>query len=152
MRQASRVPVLARGDNEFDRVFNRFFGTNLFGEPFIPALQFEPKEGAWVPKLDLTETETEYVARLEIPGVPKENFDVNLTGDLLTISGHREQKEEKKGETYLWQEQKVGEFSRTIRLPAAVTANKIDAIYKDGVLTVHLPKMTPEPATKISVK
>ena len=152
MRQSTLLPVLGRADNEFDRVFNRFLGTDVFGEPLFTPMTFEAKEGAWVPKLDLKETDSEYITKVEVPGVTKEDFHISLTGDLLTISGHREKAEEKKGETYLWREQKVGEFTRTIRLPAAVVANKIEAVYKDGLLTVHLPKAKPEPSSKITVK
>ena len=90
--------------------------------------------------------------RVEVPGIPKENLDINLTGDMLTITGWREAVQENKGETYLWKEREAGKFARMIRLPASIVENKIEANYQDGVLTIHLPKVAPAPANKILIK
>jgi HSP20 family protein len=102
--------------------------------------------------MDLLETPAEYVIRLEVPGFHKENLDINLTGELLTITGKREIAPEVEGEGYLVKERAIGKFVRTIRLPALVAEKKIVAEYRDGLLVVHLPKETPAPATKILIK
>jgi len=151
MTQTSLVPVLGKMHDEIDRVFNRFFG-NGGPEPFFRPMVFEAMEGTYLPPLDLTETATEYVVKLEVPGVPKENVEVQLNGDVLTIRGHREEKVEKKGESYLLQEQKSGKFIRTLRLPASVVPGKVDAKYESGMLLVKLPKLAPAPVSKIEVK
>jgi HSP20 family protein len=143
------APVLGRVQNEIDRVFNRFFKNGEFMEPFMPAGALE---GLFVPSIDITENDVEFVVRVDVPGIPKENVDVQLTGDVLTISGHREKLAEKKGETYLWQEQQVGKFSRMLRLPLPVVGAKVEAVHNDGVLTIRLPKLAPETANKITIK
>jgi HSP20 family protein len=81
-------------------------------------------ESAWEPALDFSETEKEYLVRLEVPGFHRENLDVKFDAGLLTISGHRELQSEAKGEEYLWQERQAGRFARTLRLPAPVAGDK----------------------------
>ena len=83
------TPTIAR---DFDEVFDRIFNAPIA----FPALNFEPirkaMEGTWMPAIDLTETEKEFILRAEVPGVPKENLDVHLEGGVLTLVGHRETK------------------------------------------------------------
>jgi HSP20 family protein len=152
MKVAKFTPVVGKVHDEIDRVFDRFFGNRFFGEPLLPPFALEPMVAAWTPVFDMTEVEREYLVKVEVPGIPKENLDINLTGDLLTITGHRELAQEGKGETYLWKERETGKFIRTIRLPAPVMETKIEANFQDGVLTIHLPKMAPTPANKILIK
>lgn len=142
-------PTMTR---DFDEVFERLFHTPF---PF-PTFNLEPltkaMEGTWVPKLDLTETEKEFVIRAEVPGVPRENLDVNLEDNVLTLTGHREKKIEEKTENYLWEERETGKFIRTIRLPKAVEANKVEATHHDGILTVRLPKIETAIKNRILIK
>jgi HSP20 family protein len=70
----------------------------------------------------------------------------------LTLSGKREFSKEEKGEDYIWQERQEGRFLRTIRLPAPVVEDKIDASYANGILTVKLPKAQPATKTKVAIK
>jgi HSP20 family protein len=106
----------------------------------------------WEPILDFSETEKEFIVRLEAPGMTRDDFDVDVDRTLLTLSGKRELRKEEKGEDYIWQERQEGRFLRTIRLPAPVVDNKIDAVYADGVLTVKLPKAVPVAKTKVAIK
>jgi HSP20 family protein len=106
----------------------------------------------WEPALDFSENPKEYVVRLEVPGMTRDDLDVNLDGNLLTISGKRELHRQEKGEDFLWEEREEGRFMRTLRLPAAVQDAKIDANYAEGVLTVRLPKMEPVAKSKITIK
>jgi HSP20 family protein len=152
MTQAAVVPVMGKVHDEIDRVFNRFFGNGGFTEPLLRPMVFEPIESAMVPVLDLTESDKEFLARLDLPGIPKENVTIQLNGDVLTISGERQKVEEKKGESYLWREQRFGKFTRTLRLPAPVVADKVEAVYKDGVLEIKLPKLSPAPINRIQIK
>ena len=143
------VPTLTR---DFDEVFDRFFNAPLA----FPAVNFEPirkaMEGTWMPAIDLTETEKEFILRAEIPGVPRENLDVHLEGDILTLTGHREKKTTEKDENMLWEEREAGKFIRTLRLPKAVEANKVEAVYADGILTVRVPKAQLAIKNKILIK
>ena len=100
----------------------------------------------------MVETANEFVVRLEVPGIPRENLDINLTGQMLTITGKRETKTEKAEETYLVRERLYGKFVRTARLPVPVAAAKVTATFEEGMLVVHLPKAEPAPANKILIK
>ncbi len=131
---------------EFDRFFDRFLGPATW-----PAPRTTP-EGLWEPALDFSENPKEYVVRMEIPGVARDDLDVNLDGNLLTISGKRELRKEEKGEDFLWEERLEGRFARTLRLPGVVQEAKIEALYNDGILTVRLPKTEPPMKSKIAIK
>jgi HSP20 family protein len=133
---------------EFDRFFDRFFNTPLWPVATPRAGQ----ETLWEPALDFSETPKEYLVRLEIPGVTRDDLDVNLDGNLLTISGKREFNKSEKGEEFLWEERVEGRFVRTLRLPGAVQEGKIEALYNDGILTVKLPKMEQPLKSKIAIK
>ena len=74
----------------------------------MPAFPFETAAAEWFPTLDLTENAHEFIVRLEVPGIPKENLDVNLTGTLFTVQGRRELINEAAGETYLRRERETG--------------------------------------------
>ena len=149
------APVIGQVKDDIDRVFDRFFAAPVFGETFLPAFPFEQMGtvgGVWTPMLDLTETDKEYVIRCEVPGIHKENLDLNLTGNVLRITGHKEAVQEGKGETYLYREREVGKFARTLKLATLVEEGKIDAAYQDGILTIRLPKVEAAPAKKILIK
>jgi len=133
---------------DVDRFFDRFFNTPLW--PI--AAPRAAAEVMWEPVLDFSETPKEYVVRLEIPGVTRDDLDVNLDGNLLTLSGKREFNKHEKEEDFLWEERIEGRFARTLRLPGAVQDGKIEALYNEGVLTVKLPKMEPSAKSKIAIK
>jgi HSP20 family protein len=136
---------------EFDRVFDRLLVPRFLTE-LAPPFEVETAGAEWIPVMDMVETATEYVVRLELPGFHKENLDISLTGDLLTITGKRATAPEIDGEGYLVRERAVGKFARTIRLPAPVAEKRVSAEYRDGVLVLCLPKETAAPATKILIK
>ena len=141
------APNLATMQHDLDRVFDRFF------EPtFWPLGKRNRVETMWEPSLDLSETEKEFVVRLEAPAMARDDFDVDLDRNLLTLSGKRELHKEEKGVDYLWQERMEGRFVRTIRLPAPVQEGKVEAAYVDGVLTVRLPKAVEPPKTKVTIR
>ena len=152
MRVALRNPMVGKLGEDFDRVFDRLLVPRFLTEPLLPPFPFEATGAEWIPVMDMIETATEYVVRLEVPGIHKENLDVNLTGEMLTITGKREFAPEVEGEGYLVKERAIGKFARTIRVPTPVGEKKVLAEYRDGVLLVHLPKVTPAPATKILIK
>ena len=124
----------------------------LFEEPFsflAPSTSFF--EG-WTPAVDIYEDNDKYVVKVELPGIKNEDIDVSLDDNTLTISGERKQEEEKKeGDTYR-SERYFGRFQRSVTLPARVDANNIEAIYKDGVLTITVPKTEEAKPKQIEVK
>ena len=97
-------------------------------------------EAAWAPALEVREEANAYTVQAEVPGVRKEDLQLSLHDDVLTLSGERKQeKEVKEGEVYR-SERAYGRFQRTITLPKPVDSTKVSAAYKDGVLTITLPK------------
>jgi len=146
MKLAKLNPILGNVE-KIDRLFDPF----LTG-PLFPELMVKGFEGTWVPTLDLAENDAAFTVQLEVPGMPKENLDVKLTGEVLTISGHREAAKEVPGENFLYRERDAGRFVRTLRLPAPVVEGKIEAHYTDGMLKVTLPKAAPQVRSKITIK
>jgi len=132
--------------DEFDRLFDRMLNTGLFGG--TPRVL----EAMWSPSLDFSENEKEYIVRLEAPGIPREDLEINLDGQSLTISGRREFEKEEKTEEYFWREREAGRFVRTVQLPSAVDKSKIAAAYHDGIMTIRLPKAEPTVKTRIQIK
>ena len=149
------APLIGQVKDDIDRVFDRFFARPFMSEPMMPAFPFEPmSEGLaeWAPRLDLAETDKEFVIRCEVPGIHKENLDINLSGSMLRITGHRDAAQETKDEMYLYREREVGRFIRTLKLPTAVDEGNIEAAYQDGILTIHVPKAATAAAKKILIK
>lgn len=116
---------------EMDRVFERVFGE-------FPSL--ERPTLAWTPRLDVTETRDSVLIKAELPGLEAKDVDVALSGDTLTIKGEKKQEREEKDEYHHLVERAYGSFARMVRLPAPVAADKVKATFKNGVLTVTLPK------------
>jgi HSP20 family protein len=142
-----KTAPLAVVKQDMDRVFERLFGGALW--PELP--KAKAFEVMWEPALDFSEAEKEFVVRLEIPGVTRDDLDVTIDGTLLTLSGKREMMEEKKGEDFLWQERHAGRFMRTLRLPAPVKESEVMATYENGILTVKLPKLPLPSKNKVTI-
>jgi HSP20 family protein len=152
MRVALRNPIAGKLGEEFDRVVDRMLAPRFLTEPLLPPFPFGTAGAEWMPVMDVVEKADEYVVWLEAPGIHKENLDINLVGEILTITGMRETAPEVEGEGYLLKERAIGKFTRTVRFPVPVAEKKVAAEYRDGVLLVHLPKETPAPATKVLIK
>jgi HSP20 family protein len=95
---------------------------------------------AWVPALDVWETETEIVYALDLPGIPEDKISVELDEGALTIGAERERTQEESDERFYRFERRFGTFSRTFGVPQGVTESDIHADYKNGVLEVHVKK------------
>lgn len=94
----------------------------------------------WAPLVDISEDEKEYLIKAELPEVKKENVKVSVQDDVLTIAGERKSEKEEKGKKYHRIERAYGSFLRSFTLPEDADGAKVSAAFKDGVLTVHLPK------------
>lgn len=117
---------------EMDRMFDHFFDG--------PPDRGGNGSGMMPPAIDLNETDKELVVTAELPGVSDKDVEVNLAGDVLTIKGEKKtEAEEKKGGSY-YTERSYGSFARSLRLPFDVKDEQVDAHFKDGVLTIRLPK------------
>jgi HSP20 family protein len=130
-REREATPVAFRRD--FDDFVERFFGEepvlshHLFGHTFSPVV-------------DIVENENDIILKAEIPGMEQKDLDVNLTGDVLTIKGEKKAEHEERGDNFHRIERSYGSFSRSFALPCEVQEDKVEAHYKNGVLSLKLPK------------
>ncbi|MFZ4682311.1 MAG: Hsp20/alpha crystallin family protein [Terrimicrobiaceae bacterium] len=113
------------------------------------AFQLSSHSPGWTPALDVSEDDDKVSVVLDAPGLKKENFDISLQDDVLTISGERKS-EQREGESFR-SERFFGAFSRSVTLAAPVKGDQVTASYEDGVLTVTLPKAEEAKPKKIQV-
>lgn len=107
---------------------------------------------AWTPAVDITEEENEYIVKVELPGVSKDDVKITLESNVLTIRGGKNMEKESKNENYHRMERSYGSFQRSFTLPITVKGDKIDAVYKDGILSITLPKAEEAKPKQIEVK
>jgi len=106
----------------------------------------------WIPPVDISETGVEYLIKAEIPEVRKEDVKVTLEHGVLTIQGMRRQEAEENGKKYHRVERSYGSFMRSFSLPDLVDDTKLQAVFKEGILTLHLPKSEKAKPKSIEVK
>jgi HSP20 family protein len=106
-----------------------FLSPRFLAEPFLPEYPFEAGGAEWMPVLDVVENANEFIVRLEVPDIHRENLDLQLTFQALTITGKREMSTETPGEAFLLKERMYGKFVRKVRFPAPVTESKVTANY-----------------------
>lgn len=139
---------------EIDRLFDEAFR----GFPSVFREGFEWPEITPImlaPNLDIKETDENYVISVEIPGVAKEDVDIRLDGDTLTIHGEKKQEKKEDKENYHCVERHYGSFERVLTIPKDANADNIDAKFKDGVLTINIKrqaKSAPKEVKKVEVK
>jgi len=130
---------------EINRLFDNFFHGDL-------ADTTSAFTSAWVPAVDIAEHEGDFVVRMELPGVKKDEVKITMQEGVLTIQGEKKQEKETKGSDYHRVERSYGSFQRSFTLPTTVKAENIDASFKDGVLEVTLPKAEEAKPKQIDVK
>lgn len=154
VKSEKNAPAPARSDNwmgpfeslrrEIDRLFDDFHPfdfrlpstRSLFGRD-LPAVN-----SAWsvAPAMDLVEKANAYEITAELPGIDEKNIEIKLANNVLTIKGEKNEEKEEKEKDYYLSERRYGSFQRSFQLPEGVDADKIDASFAKGVLTVKLPK------------
>lgn len=134
---------VSRLRREMDRFWEDFFGPG-------PLSQRGVEE--WIPAVDVAETPEKVTVKAEVPGIEPKNLDISLVGDLLTIKGEKKSERQETKENYHLVERSHGSFSRALRLPTAVDANKIEAQYEKGVLTITCPKKEVVKPKAITIK
>jgi HSP20 family protein len=112
---------------------------------------FESPMTGWAPALDVHEDKDNFTVRVELPGLKREDIDVSLQEGALVISGERKEEKVSEGTAIHRQERFYGKFQRALTLPEPVAADKVKADYRDGVLTVSLPKTEEAKPRKIDV-
>lgn len=139
---------LARLRDEVEDVFDRFF-RHPWGTSFTQSLP--ARFGAGV-RLDLAETDNDVTVRAEVPGVNPKDVEVKVTGNLLTIRGEKKEEKEEKKKEYYYAERQYGSFYRSVELPESVNPDKVDASYKDGVLTITVAKREDAKSKRVPVR
>lgn len=123
----------------------------LFDDAFTRPLSLG--NGSWsVPAVDMYQTDNEVVVKAALPGIKADEVQINVTGEVLTLKGEVNHKEEVKEKAYHIREQRWGAFERSIALPANVVADKAKADFENGILTVTLPKAEEAKPKSITIK
>ncbi len=131
------------------RDFNRLFGGFMRG-----GIQDDGSKGLslWTPALDISEYENEYQVNVELPGISKDDVKITLESNILTIRGDKKQENDVKEENMRRTERVYGSFQRSFTLPSVVKESEINAVYKDGILMITLPKAEEAKPRQIEVK
>lgn len=124
----------------------------LFEAPLAAWARSSKELSGWTPVLDLREDKDNFVLSVELPGMKKEDINISLQDGNLSISGERKSEKKFENAEVYRSERFVGRFQRTVVLPAPVTSDKVTAQYKDGVLTITLPKTEEAKPKQIDVQ
>ena len=129
------MKLIKRNDDwGFPSVWDDFFNNDLFNFPAVVS------RGTTVPAVNISETDKDFVVELAAPGMKKEDFNVNLERNVLTISSEKKTEDKDEGEHFTRKEFSYQSFTRSFTLPESVDQEKIDANYNDGVLKIVLHK------------
>lgn len=134
---------LATLQSEMSRLMNHFWGGSDAGG--------SQSATAWLPALDVWESEEEIVLAVDLPGISEEDVSLEVDDGVLTISGERSRATEEKGDRYYRFERRFGQFSRSVTLPQGIDASGVKAEFENGVLQVHIPKPEERKPTRIQI-
>lgn len=135
LRREEESPMLTI-QNEMNRMFDQFFSDDF---PFSTRLMAHPTLD-FLPRLDISETETEFKVNAELPGMDEKDIQIRLEKDTLVLSGEKKSETEEKEKTYHRVERSYGSFERVIPFDTRLDEDKVSAVFKNGVLTITLPK------------
>jgi HSP20 family protein len=135
--------------DRLDRMFNQAFGDFLtptgVGSEDVSTRR-------WLPAVDIRESDEALTLMAELPGLSREDVNITVENHVLTISGERKFEKDTKEENYHRIERAYGSFARSFTLPSNVKADQVQATFKDGVLTVSLPKVEEAKPRKIAIQ
>lgn len=132
---------VSRLHSEIDRLFNETFHNFGFGSSLLRPFKEEwGGKGACKPKMDITGSEQEYTISAELPGVDEKDIQVELKGDTLIIKAEKEKEAKSEEKGYYHVERSYGSFQRILKIPADADSSAIKAEYKNGVVTIKLPR------------
>lgn len=161
---SNTVTPLATLREEIDSLFDRFSEQwpnlpNIFGKGWsYPMAEFERRFGdaklQLTPRVDVTESESQYDIVVELPGMNSDDIEININDDSLTLKGEKRDEIEKKEKNYHIRERSYGSFQRTFRIPGGVENDDIEASFSNGILNIKMPKSekAKENTRKIPVK
>jgi HSP20 family protein len=139
----SPFQLMRRMSEEMDRVFDRVFDDFGSGRSVMPRSLFGGgslfgRETVWAPRAELFQKDDQFIVRAELPGLNRDDIDVTISDDQITIQGERRDEREREDEGLYVSERSYGRFYRTIPLPEGVIADSAKASFKDGVLEIRL--------------
>ena len=131
--------------------YEPFGGLDKFfeGEDFLPLI---PSKWQKLPRINIENKKDKIIASVEVPGVNPKDVNISVEENILTIEGHSESNKEEKNKKYYRKEFSEGYFERTVSLPSEVEAKKSTASYKNGLLTIEMPKSNKAKAKKVEIK
>lgn len=124
----------------------------LFDSPLAKLPGDNAMFGDWTPAMDIEETDGEYLLKTDLPAMKREEVKVGITDGVLTVEGERHQEKEEKGKKFHKIERSFGRFVRRVAVPSDVDQQKVSAQFKDGVLSVHMPKSESAKPKSVDVK
>lgn len=124
---------------EMERWFEEAFRRPFFAPSWMPRFKL-PEFGGTYPSVDIFEDGNDVVVKAELPGMQKEEIEVNISDDAITISGEKKTEEKVEKKDYYRLERSFGSFTRTLQLPSEILTDKAKAGFRDGVLEVRIPK------------
>ena len=127
---------------EIDRMF----------DSFLPKSNGDSEQAVWTPRVDLAESENAYLVHLDVPGMKKEDLEVNFQDGSVTVSGTRNEQEIDEDANFVRVERRFGRFYRSFDLPKTVDSSKIEAKYEDGVLAIRIPKAEESKPKTVTIK
>ncbi len=135
------TPELRSFRNDVNRLFDDFFNLRTAG-------LFDSE---WLPAMDVYDDEKNFYIKADVAGIEEKNLDVTLNGNVLTLSGKKEEEKKNEGKNYIFSERRAGSFSRSITLPAGFRQKEVKGELKDGVLTITIEKEEPVKSEKIKI-
>jgi len=132
-------------EREMDEMFDRFFQDWPWPRLTGPAR-------GWAPPIDMLDRKDEVILRADVPGLEQKDIEVSVEDGVLSIKGERKEEKEVKEEKYYACERWAGAFVRSVTLPPGLETEKIKAIFRNGVLEVHLPKSQEAKGKRIEIK
>jgi HSP20 family protein len=131
--------------NELDRIFTEFLPTATNeGDS-------ELRSAVWSPRVDFSETEKEYLVRMDLPGLSKKDIAVTVDDHVLTVSGERKEEKKEEKENFLVLERSYGSFHRSVSFPQAAKIDKAKADFENGVLKITVPKVEGQKVRQIDI-
>lgn len=137
-------------EHEFNKMFHSL--SNRFGFGNGDDIEREYESAVWSPLSDIFEDNDSYILTMDLPGIKKEDVKISYVDGQLSISGERKQEKESKDGTYHRVERNYGKYFRTFALPKKIKEDKIDAEFKDGQLTITVPKAEEAKPKEIDIK
>ena len=143
VRWKPRRDVLSVHD-EMDRAMDRLLRS------WVPASEYSGLD--WNPRVDIAEGDDRFVVKAELPGVDKDNIEIDLVDGNLVLQGEKKQESEAEGKSFYRVERSYGSFKRVFALPARVDVESVSASFEDGVLSISIPKIGEAKSRKIQIE